>query len=73
MEKMGFKLSEYIHGPRYRDELDERRSIPEINGRFSVSFGRFGFLSQKTGNDENFHTLIPIHGGTWVSDSAQTA
>jgi hypothetical protein len=41
---MGFKLSKYIHGPRYDDALDLRRSHSEINGRFSVSFDRFSIF-----------------------------
>jgi hypothetical protein len=41
---MGFNLSEYIRGPRHGDALDRRRSHSEINGRFSVSFGRFSIF-----------------------------
>jgi hypothetical protein len=31
-----------------------------------VSFGGFRFLSQKIWIDENFQTVIPIHGATWL-------
>jgi hypothetical protein len=41
---MGFKLSKYIHGPRYGDALDRGPWHSEINGRFSVSFGRFSIF-----------------------------
>jgi hypothetical protein len=41
---MGFKLSEYIHGPRYENALDRQRSHSETNGRFSVNFGRFSIV-----------------------------
>jgi hypothetical protein len=41
---MGFKLSEYIRGPRYGEAVDRHRSRSEINGRFSVSFRWFSIF-----------------------------
>jgi hypothetical protein len=44
---IGIRLSEYTHGPRYKDALDRRRSLSVRDVRFSVNFGPFSIFESK--------------------------